>query len=129
MALVSRCLLAVAMIVLAFPARAEVVTLLCKVKDGGSFTLWVDYDRKMVADANSDGNSATFVPAKITEGEVSWEHVFQNVEVFKGRFGRFQFAGSLNRLSGEGWVRYWRMDTGQGPYGRSGVCSRAERKF
>jgi hypothetical protein len=129
MAFESRCLLAVALIMLAFPARAEVVTLLCKIKEGGSFTIRVDYDRRMVADVRSDGSSGTFVPAKITDGDVTWDHVFQNVEVFKGRFGRFQFAGSLNRLSGDGWVRYWRMDTSQGPWQLSGACGRAEKKF
>jgi hypothetical protein len=130
MALERRCLLAAVLISLALPARAEVVTLLCKIPNSeGSFTLRVDYDRKMVADVHPNGNSGTFVAATITEGNITWDHVFQNVEVFKGQFGRFRFAGALNRLSGQGSVTYDRMDTNQPAWTLNGLCSPAAKRF
>ncbi len=130
MALASRSAAAIALMVLALPARGEVVTLLCQNREQqSSFTLRIDYDRKMVAEVNSDGSSRNLVPAKITEGDITWDHVFQNVEVFKGRFGRFRFSGSVNRLSGQGRVTYWRMDTEQPAWTVTGLCGRAAQKF
>ena len=49
---------AIALIVLASPARADTVTLLCANEPhGNSFTLQVDYDQKLVALLNSDGTA------------------------------------------------------------------------
>ena len=113
-----------------FDLTRQAQTLVCRNQQQDStFLVRIDYDRKMVADVRSDGTSYEFVPAKITEGDVTWDHVWQNVEVFKGRFGRYGFSGALNRLTGQGWVQHWRMDTGQGPMRQSGLCSRAEKKF
>jgi len=126
-----RCLLAITLIAPVLPAQAQVITLVCQNQESAAsmFTLRVDYDRKMVADVRTDGSSGEFVPAKITEGAVTWDHVFPRVEVFKGNWGRFSFSGTLNRLTGQGWVRYWRMDTSQGPWMLSGLCGPAAKKF
>jgi len=123
--------LAIVLIVTASPARAEVVTLLCQneAQPGSTFTLQVDYDRKTVADVYSNGTLGGTVAATITESEVTWDHIDEHVEVFKGNWGRFQFAGSLNRLSGQGRVTYWRMDTSQPSWSMSGPCRRATQKF
>lgn len=111
--------------------HADVVTLLCQndAQQGSTFTLQVDYDRRTVADMYSNGTPGAAVAATITESEVTWDHIFENVEVFKGNWGRFQFAGSLNRLSGQGRVTYWRMDTSQPSWSMSGACRRATQKF
>lgn len=130
MAFEPRHLAAVGLFVFATTTRAEVVTLLCENPGTHeSFALQVDHDAKTVADMHSDGTPGKAVPAKITEGDITWDHVFENIEVFKGRFGRFQFAGSVNRLSGQGSVTYWRMDTEQSAWTQTGLCSRAARKF
>jgi hypothetical protein len=131
MALGSRFLVLLALTALAAPARAQVVTLVCQSQERADsmFTLRVDYDRKMVTDVHTDGSSGAFVPANITEGAVTWEHVFPRVEVFKNNWGRFSFSGQLNRLTGQGWIRYWRMDTNQGPWMLSGLCAPAVKKF
>ncbi|MDI1301929.1 MAG: hypothetical protein PSX71_08495 [bacterium] len=123
--------LVTALFALASAAHAEVVTLLCQVEaqPGSTFTLKVDYDRKTVADEHYNSTPGTAVPATITESEVTWDHINEHVEVFEGNWGRFQFAGSLNRLSGQGRVTYWRMDTSQPSWSLSGPCRRATQKF
>lgn len=128
-ALLRNATLAIALLMPTSPVQAEVVSLFCQAESGGSFRLRVDYDQKTVTELRDDGTPGQTMAATITEGTVTWEVVKENVEVFKGRFGRFKTSGSLNRISGQGTVTYWRMDTEQGPYGMSGPCRRATQKF
>ena len=125
--------LAIALFVPASPARAEVVTLVCQPQSGDSFTLRIDYDRKTVDLLVPDGRSY-FAPAAatITEGSVTWDRRFEREEVLKGYMGHYRFAGSLNRLSGEGKFTFWRNTEGREEAiinSNSGLCRRATQKF
>lgn len=112
--------LAIALFMSVSLARAEVVTLVCKNESGSvgtddSFTLRVDYDRKIVDLLRSDGTAHYSAPAKITEGSVEW-----------GSYETGVFRGSLDRLSGKGSVAWPSAD----PFARmSGSCRRATQKF
>jgi len=117
--------LAIALIVQASPARAETATLVCQqesaphnTESGGSFTLRVDYDRKIVDFLRSDGVVSYSAAATITEGDVQWE-----TDLTKAR----AFMGKLNRLSGQGNATYW--DDRQFMHQMSGPCRRATQKF
>lgn len=113
--------LAIALLMSASPAHAEVVTLVCKNESGSfgtddSFTLQVDYDRKIVGLLRSDGTANYSAPAMITEGSVEWGPSYETRV----------FAGSLDRLSGKGSVVWPSAD----PFARmSGPCRRATQKF
>jgi len=125
--------LAVALLVPASPAHAEVVTLVCLPQSGNSFTLRIDYDRRTVDLLEPDGRSY-FAPAAatITEGSVTWDRRFEREEVLKGYWGHYRFAGSLNRLSGEGRFTFWRNTEGREEQivnSNSGLCRRATQKF
>lgn len=108
------------------PARAEAVTLVCQAELGLSFTLRVDYDRKIVDLLRSDGTAQYSAAATITEGAVEWNTVIVNS-------GGYVFRGSLNRLSGQGWEQHPEVWND----GRSraasqilfGPCRRATQKF
>lgn len=123
--------LAIAIVVLAAPARADVVTLLCQNTNaqsytGDSSTLRVDYDRKIVQLLGSDGTAVYTAAATITEGAVDWKAVLD-----KPSGGIF--SGSLNRISGQVWGHFPVV----GADGRvrehnnilSGPCRRATQKF
>lgn len=122
--------LAIALIVLASPAHAEVATLVCIEESGGSFTLQVDYDRKTVALLLSDGTAYRSSPATITEGAVTWSLGGVGV-VVPGDPSNPWFDGSLNRLSGRGMARYYlyRDDGLADLQSRVGACRRATQKF
>lgn len=105
--------LAIALIVTASPARAEVVTLVCQPESGDSFTLRVDYDRKTVEYLSPNGSSGGPAAATITEGNVTWDRRFEREEVLQGYWGHYRFEGSLNRLSGQGNFTYWRNTEGR----------------
>jgi hypothetical protein len=117
--------LAIALIVPASPARAEVITLVCtnESSGGGSFTLRVDYDRNIVdmpnsADMpNSIGTAYYSAAATITKDDVTWDINTDRI-----------FRGSLNRLSGQGTVSFAKND-GSRTLGLSGPCRRATQKF
>lgn len=126
-ALLRSAALAVALIVQASPARAEVVTLVCQqepgphnTESGGSFTLRADYDRKIVDFLRSDGTAYRSAAATITEGAVSWDSSGREI-------GPLSFMGSLNRLSGQGNATYW--DDRGFMKQMSGLCRRATQKF
>lgn len=121
--------LAIAIVVLAAPARAEVVTLLCQNTNtqsytGDSSTLRVDYERKIVELLRSDGTATYSAAATITEGAVDWKAVLNKPS------GAI-FSGSLNRISGQVWGRHPVVAAD----GRvldnilSGPCRRATQKF
>jgi hypothetical protein len=118
--------LAIALVVSASPVRAEVVTLVCR-NDGptpghGSFTLRVDYDRKIVALLQPDGIARYSAPATITESEVRWNAVLSG----DGKI----FQGSLNRLTGKGLANFPLPFAGQIMMGGMfGPCRRATQKF
>lgn len=109
-------------------ARADDVTLLCMSEGGFSFTLRVDYTNKTVSEVNPDGSLRNTSPATITEGHISWDKFFENVELFKDRFGRFHFSGEINRLSGFASVTYERVGM-QMPWTQTGRCGLATQKF
>lgn len=117
--------LLIALVLMASPARAETVTLICanEPQPGSSFTLRVDYDRKVAALLNSDGTVRFSSPAWITEGAVNWEVRPEGYEGIK-------FMGSLNRLSGHG--RVWfpqRNSSFVASVEMAGPCRRATQKF
>lgn len=121
--------LAAALFMSASLARAETITLVCQdsTTNGLSFTLRVDYDRKIVDMPNSAdlrhavGTAFLHAPATVTEGDVRWE-------VGTGTNSREPFfSGSLNRLSGEAYVLS-SMANGL-PQRFSGPCRRATQKF
>ena len=117
--------LAIAILVQASPARAEAITLVCQnegpTPGGGSYTLQVDYDRKIVALLGSDGAVRYSAAATITQSNVTWKTVLEN--------GKF-FDGSLNRLSGQGVANFPVPFAGQIMMGgMSGPCRRATQKF
>jgi hypothetical protein len=129
----SQTALAIALAVLASPASAEAVTLVCQ-NDGpapgvGTFALRVDYDRKIVDMPNSAdlarpvGTAFYSAAPTITAGAVDWDVVINP----KGAI----FRGSLNRLSGQGWVSYstFYSDGRQSLQTLSGPCRRATQKF
>jgi hypothetical protein len=118
--------LAAALIVQASAARAETVTLVCQndgpAPGGGSFTLRVDYDQKIVALLRPDGVAQYSAAATITEGEVRWDAAL----VGDGKF----FQGSLNRLTGKGLANFPLPFAGQIMMGgMSGPCRQATQKF
>jgi hypothetical protein len=117
--------LTIALLVPAAPARAETVTLVCQqeagphmTESGGSFTLRLDYDRKIVDFLQSDGAVSYSAAATITEGNVQWKTDLTKAGAF---------LGQLNRLSGQGNATYW--DERQFMHQMSGPCRRATQKF
>lgn len=121
--------LAIALAVLASPARAEVVTLVCQNQDRpespeSSFTLRVDYDQKTVDLLASDGTKRFSSAARITASDVKW---YAAIKTGDGLF----FDGSLDRLSGRGLVNFPRSFGARGVLmqGMSGPCRRATQKF
>ncbi len=124
-ALLRSAALAIALLVPASPARAEVVTLVCQqesvgafTESGGSFTLRVDYDRKIVDLLRSDGTVRLSAAAMITVGDVQWETDLTKAHAF---------MGILNRISGQGSATYW--DDRNLMHQMSGPCRRATQKF
>lgn len=119
-------------------AGAEPITLVCQQESDtytpyGTFTFRVDYDRKIVYWLNSDGTVHLTAAAKITESEIAWETVNDNVVIFKdnrGRdnFGRMGFSGSLSRLTGQSNATLSRSDINMAFY-FSGPCRLATQKF
>jgi hypothetical protein len=118
--------LAIALLVPASPARAEVVTLVCQHETGISVTIRVDYDRNIVDLLKSDGTASFSSAAQITEGAVKWEVLVNNAN------GQ-HFFGTLNRLTGQlSNMSYPVDDVKPGFYysrGMSGLCRRATQKF
>ena len=123
--------LAIVLLMSASPASAEVVTLICQNETGGNtFTLRVDYDRKIVdmpnsADMSEPVGTALFsAPATITESDVSWNLVMENMNGYK-------FMGGISRLSGIGFVlfptKYSNNAMGENHF--AGPCRRATQKF
>ncbi len=123
--------LAVALLVQASPARAEVVTLICqnnyqstKNNQGpSSFTLRINYNQKVVEFLKPDG-TVWFSEAAttITESAVQWPSDRRQ------RVGTIFFTGELNRLSGEGSVNF--AETGDSFFTSvEGPCRRATQKF
>jgi len=124
-----RCVaLAVALLVQASPARAEVVTLVCQNNAASQhpplpvdslFTLRINYDQKVVELLNSNGSARESAAARITESTVEWD---------SGKHPRF--GGEVNRLSGEGVVvfPYW-VGNLHTTSRMSGPCRRATQKF
>ena len=116
--------LAVALLVQASPARAEVVTLICQnnydnkagSQGPSSFTLRINYDQKLVELLNPSGSVWFSEAARITESDVRWD----------SNEGAL-FMGSLNRLSGEGVASF--MQKGGRLRVMSGPCRRATQKF
>jgi hypothetical protein len=112
--------LAISLLVLASPARAEVVSLVCQSESGSSMTIQIDYGRMIVVFVEDgtiyDGGPAA-VAATITENHVRWSSD--------------GFGGVLNRLSGQAGVNY-RLTYHNGGSVRksfSGPCRRATQKF
>jgi hypothetical protein len=118
--------MAAAVLVPISPARAEVVALVCQDQSGtgGSFTLRVDYDRKVVALLSSNGGVLFSSAARVTDSDVTWEVTVENMDGFK-------FLGVLNRLSGQGGVSFpTRYSNGKVTSDHwYGPCSRATQKF
>lgn len=124
--------LATVLLVQASTASAEVVTLICQDDSdpNHSATIRIDYDRKIVDMPNSADSLQsvvgttvfTFAAATITEGAVEWDAVLKNGYIFKG---------SLNRLSGRGYIQW----TAAYLHGNttvvrlSGPCRSATKKF
>ena len=118
--------LAIGLLALASPARAEVVTLICQDKmSSESFTLRVDYDRKIVDFLWPDGTNVRLsAAATITENAVTW---YPNNDKPNSN-GDFAFMGMLNRLAGE--VRMdFTLRSGVNSAHYSGPCRRATQKF
>jgi hypothetical protein len=122
--------LAIALLVQASPACAEVVTLVCQNESGSSnwrssFTLRVNYDRKIVDLLQSDGGVLLSSAATITESDVKW---FWDNSKWDYNSDKAQgFMGALNRLSGEAEVTFSVRQVI--PYHLSGPCRRATQKF
>lgn len=126
-------MLAIALAVLASPAHAESITLICQnegpAPGGGTFTLRIDYDRKIVdmpnsADMGNAIGSAFYSAApNITTAAVEWDVVIKSRDAI--------FRGSLNRLSGQGSVSHSEFynDGRQMIRSISGPCRRATQKF
>lgn len=119
--------LAIALIVTASPARAEVVTLVCQnqLEGGGSFTLQVDYDRMIVNLLSSDGTIIVSAEAKISASDVKW--YWDNSKWDYSSPKAQGFTGGLNRLSGEGGMTYYERQTVF--HNMVGPCRRATQKF
>lgn len=118
--------LAIALLVPASPARAEVVTLVCQHESSISVTIRVDYDRKIVDLLQSDGTARFSSAAQITEGTVEWDVLVNNAN------GQ-HFFGTLNRFTGQlSNMSYPVDDVKAGHFysrGMSGQCRRATQKF
>jgi hypothetical protein len=126
-ALLQSAALTIALIVLASPARAESVTLICnnEGQGGGSFTLRINYDTKIVDWLSPDGTVFLTAAATVTESAVSW---FPDPSKWDSSSQKAQaFSGGLNRLSGEAGVNY--VDQWRGDHHLSGPCRRATQKF
>ena len=122
--------LVIGLLVLASPTHAEVVTLVCQNVSGcpgtaDSFTLRIDYDRKIVDFLGSDGTVGLSSAATITESEVRWD--WDNSKWDYSSDKAQAFTGSLNRLSGHGVMSYAVRQVLY--YGMSGPCRRATQKF
>jgi|GEM_PF-1370061 len=121
--------LAGALVLLALPAHAEVVTLVCQAELGFSATIRIDYDRKTVDLVNSEGSAAYRAPATITEGGVAWNLALPSSGEPLAP-AKPHFWGSLNRLSGQGLIEYPHADrAARGHAGVTGPCRRATQKF
>jgi hypothetical protein len=121
--------LAMALTVQISPARAEAVTLICENTSGTnywpSFTLKVDYDRKTVELLVPDGRVFLSSEATVTQSNVSWT---EDSSRWDSSSQKPQgFAGGVNRLSGQGFVRY--IERQVVVYSMSGPCRRATQKF
>lgn len=127
--------LAIALLVSAAPAHAKVITLVCQPDSGDSFSLQIDYDRKLVDLLSSNGSSwgpAGPAPATVTAGDVRWDNRSEREEVLQGYYGHYRFAGLVNRLSGEAEYTYWRNTEGRDDaviQAQSGSCHEATTKF
>jgi len=122
--------IAIALLVQAAPARAQVVTLICQSDRsqsepydvratqgwGSSFTLRINYDQKIVDLLAPDGSVWFSAAARITESVVEW-----------GSGEKQRFWGSLNRLSGQGAATF--ISERQQLLAMSGPCRRATQKF
>lgn len=122
--------LAIALIVSASPARAETVTLVCQNETvgsnwGSSFTLRVDYDRKIVDFLQSDGTVLLSSVATITESDVQW--YWDNSKWDYSSPKAQGFGGRLNRLSGQGSVKFYELQNVY--HAMAGPCRRATQKF
>jgi hypothetical protein len=113
------------------PARAEVVTLVCQddssghIESGHSFTLRVDYDRKIVDLLHSDGTVFLSETATVTESDVRWH--WDNAKWDYSSPKAQGFMGGLDRLSGRGSVTYKERQVIL--TSMSGPCRRATQKF
>ena len=114
--------LAVALLVQASPARAEVVTLICQHNAGPghniSFTLRINYGQKVVEFLSPSGTVWFSAVASITDSDLRWNYQ-----------KRGHFTGSLNRLSGEGVVEYPADGNNPSTDQLFGPCRRATQKF
>ncbi len=116
--------IAVALLVQASPARAEVVTLICQndyrsqvgMPGPSSFTLRINYDQKVVELLSPSGTVQFSAAASITESDVQWLSDEER-----------RFSGTLNRLSGESFVWYYETESMLKQV--SGPCRRATQKF
>ena len=118
--------LAIALIVPASPAQAEIVKLVCQHESGISETIRVDYDRNIVDLLQSDGTVRFSSAAQITEGTVKWQVLVNNAngQHFFGTWNRF--TGQLSNMA------YPVDDVKAGHFysrGMSGQCRRATQKF
>jgi hypothetical protein len=127
--------LAFALIAQAPAARAETLNLVCENDQRGSIELLVDFDRKTVelmprssCTWNISGRSIVvpdcFPPgrAQISERDISWAMTEKTVNG-AGGVGEREVSGSLNRLTGNVWMRFGSVD------GFSGKCRRATKQF
>ena len=122
-------LIAAAVAALALPAAAEQATLVCQAQGGVSFTLRIDYDRKIVDMPNSAdlsyaiGTAFYNTTATFNEGAIAWDTVIES----RGA----TFRGSVNRLTGEAFVTFSEFynDGREMLRTLSGPCQRAQRKF
>ncbi len=103
----------------------EAITLVCQQEEGpgntdtgGTFTLRVDFSRKIVSYLRPDGTVFMSAEATITESNIRW---FGENSSKKEQ----GFNGELNRLSGRAWVGY----TAEANFHMSGPCSRVAKKF
>jgi len=121
--------IAIALLVQAAPARAQVVTLICQNNNAGSskefnsFTLRINYDQKVVELLSPSGTVWFSEAARITESEVQWFRVDSSGFILEGGF-----SGTLNRLSGEGSTGF-PSQSGAFRIQMSGPCRRATQKF
>lgn len=101
--------------VAAEPARARVergVTLSCRYESGGTFNLRINYESGLLEELAPSGNALDgwTVTASVGQNSISWSKEW--LESGTEPPSTMHWEGTIDRLSGSGWILLYRPDFG-----------------